>query len=103
MIIYTIIMLVSALGFGLVSVLIYKGKTELIHDYHQQQVKDKGNYARSFGKAMGILSVTMALSGVIALFGLAAMGLAIGVLILGLMVGVIAIVLVQKKYNGGVF
>lgn len=50
-----------------------------------------------------MLAVTMALSGVIALFGESAMWGAIAVLMIGLAVGVIAIVRVQKKYNGGVF
>jgi uncharacterized membrane protein YuzA (DUF378 family) len=52
---------------------------------------------------MGLIAVVMALSGVIALFGESAMWLAVAVLMIGLATGIILIVRVQKKYNGGVF
>ena len=103
MIVYAIIMFATALLFGVLAALIYKGKTELIHNYHQTKVTDKAGYGKSFGKAMAVLAVTMALSGAVALLGEDAMQSAVAVLIIGLIVGIMAIVRIQKKYNGSVF
>lgn len=96
-------MFVVAVVFGVMAVLIYKGKTEFIHDYHQTKVTDKTGYGIAFGKAMAVIAVAMALSGAVALFGESAMWGAVAVLIVGLIAGIVAIVRVQKKYNGGVF
>ena len=100
---YAIIMFVTAAVFGVVSVLIYKGKTELIHDYHQTKVTDKVGYGKAFGKAMGVIAAAMALSGILALFGEAVMWLPMVVLLIGLAAGIILIIRVQRKYNGGMF
>ena len=100
---YAIIMVVTAVIFSIVSVQIYKGNTNLIHDYHQTKVTDKAGYGKAFGKAMSIIVAAMLLSGVIALFGESIMWVATVVLMLGLIAGIIAIVRVQKKYNGGLF
>lgn len=103
MIIYTIIMFVVALIFGVMGILIYKGKTNLVHDYHQTKVTDKAGYGKAFGKAMAVIAVAMVLSGIVFLFGEGAMWIAVAALVGGLIVGMIAIVRVQKKYNGGIF
>ena len=89
--------------FTMAAVLIYKGKTELIHGYHQTNVTDKAGYGKAFGKAMTVIAGAMALSGVIALFGEGVMRIAVAVLAVGLIAGIVGIVRVQKKYNGGVF
>ena len=103
MIAYTITLCLTAAIFGVMSVLIYKGKTELIHDYHQKKITDKAGYSKAFGKAMGVIAAAMAISGLIALFGESAIWHAVAVLMIGLATGIILIVRVQKKYNGGVF
>ena len=103
MIIYAILMLVTALTFGVVATLIYKGKTDLIHDYHQTKVTDKAGYGKAFGKAIAVIAASMALSGAASLFGESTMWIAVAVLAIGLIIGLIAILRVQKKYNGGVF
>ena len=103
MLIYAFLMFLVAAVFAIVAVAIYKGKTDLIHDYHQTKVTDKSAYGKAFGKALSVLAGAMALSGVIAIFGEPTMWGAIAVLMIGFAVGVIAIVRVQKKYNGGVF
>ena len=103
MLVYAILMFLVAVAFAVVSVAIYKGKTDLIHDYHQTKVTDKSAYGKAFGKALSVLVIAMVLSGVIALFGEPAMWGAVAVLIVGLIAGFIAIVRVQKKYDGGVF
>ena len=103
MVVYAIIMLLTAGIFGITAILIYKGRTVLIHDYHQAKVTDHAGYGKAFGKAMGIIAVAMALSGLLALFGEPVMTIALAVLFCGLIAGITAIVRIQKKYNGGVF
>ena len=102
MLVYSIIMfLVSAL-FTVLGIAIYKGKTDLIHDYHQTKVTDKSAYGKAFGKAMLLIATVMLLSGIIGLFEKLLI-LAVAILIMGLVVGIGYIVAVQKKYNKGVF
>ena len=103
MVIYAMIMFVTAGIFAIVAAKIYKGKTELIHAYHQTKVMDKVGYGKAFGKAFCVVAGTMALSGVIALFGETTMWVAVAVLTVGLIAGMIEIIRVQKKYNGGLF
>lgn len=103
MIAYAIIMFITAVLFAVIAVVIYQGNTNLIHDYHRTRVKDKAAYGKAFARALGIVAGSIALSGAIALFGEAAMWGAIGALVIGLVIGIVAIIRVQKKYNGGVF
>ena len=102
MLVYSIIMfLVSAL-FTVLGIAIYKGKTDLIHDYHQTKVTDKSAYGKAFGKAMLLIAAVMLLSGIIGLFEKLII-LAVAILIIGFVLGIGCIVAVQKKYNKGVF
>ena len=102
MLVYSIIMfLVSAL-FTVLGIAIYKGKTDLIHDYHQTKVTDKSAYGKAFGKAMLLIATVMLLSGIIGLFEKLLI-LAVAILIIGFVLGISCIVAVQKKYNKGVF
>ena len=102
MLVYSIIMfLVSAL-FTVLGIAIYKGKTDLIHDYHQTKVTDKSTYGKAFGKAMLLIATVMLLSGIIGLFEKLLI-LAVAILIIGFVLGIGCIVAVQKKYNKGVF
>ena len=103
MIVYALIMFGTAALFVVLAVLIYKGKTQLIHDYHQTNVTDQKGYGKAFGKAMAVIAGAMALSGAVSLFGESAMGIAVTVLMVGMIAGFIAIFRVQKKYNGGMF
>ena len=100
MILFAIIMLLTAAVFGVLAVLIYRGRTDLIHDYHQTKVTDKAGYGKAFGKAMAVMAIAMALSGVIVLL---LMWLAMTILMVGLVAGLVWICCVQKKFNGGVF
>lgn len=102
MVLYSIIMFIVALIFIGLSIAIYNGKTDLIHDYHQTKVTNKAAYGKAFGKAMFVIAIALLLSGVIGLLNNMAM-LAVVVLITGLCVGVGCIVAVQRKYNKGVF
>ena len=102
MLLYSIIMFLIAVLFIILGIAIYKGKTDLIHDYHQTKVTNKSAYGKAFGKAMLVIATVMLLSGIIGLFKNLLM-LAVAILIIGLVVGIGCIVAVQKKYNKGVF
>ena len=102
MLLYSIIMFLVAVLFTVLGIAIYKGKTDLIHDYHQTKVTDKSAYGKAFGKAMLVIATAMLLSGIIGLFK-NLLVLAVAILIIGLVVGIGCIVAVQKKYNKGVF
>ena len=105
MLIYAIIMFVMAVLFFVISVLIYRGKTDLIHGYHQTKVTDQVGYGKAFGKSLSVFGVAMMVSGVIGLIqdsDLIAMVASV-VLVIGLGVGTVCIVAVQKKYNQGIF
>ena len=97
------ILFVLAVIFVVMAVQIWKGNTNLIHDYHRSKITDQAGYAKAFGKALGIIPGALILSGVVALFGEHVGLVAVCVLLAGLLAGIIAIVRVQKKYNGGVF
>lgn len=105
MALYSIIMFLAAVPMIRVSIAIYRGKTGLIHDYHQTKVTDKVAYGKAFGKAMFVVSISLLLSGIIGLFGAseAIAMIAVAVLFIGLFIGIAWIVAVQKKYNKGVF
>ena len=105
MILYSIIMFLAAVPMWIVSIAIYKGKTSLIHDYHQTKVTDKAAYGKSFGRAMCVVSTALLLSGIVGLFGNSETMAKISVVVLfiGLFVGIAWIVAVQIKYNKGVF
>ena len=105
MVLYSIIMFLTAIPMIKISIAIYQGKTSLIHDYHQTKVTDKAAYGKAFGKAMFVVSMALLLSGITGLFGdseVIAM-IAVVVLFIGLFIGIAWIVAVQKKYNKGVF
>ena len=105
MVLYSIIMFLAAVPMIIMSIAIYRGKTNLIHDYHQTKVTDKAAYGRAFGRAMFVVSTALLLSGIISLFGdtEAIAMIAVAVLLIGLLIGIAWIIAVQIKYNKGVF
>ena len=105
MVLYSIIMFLSAVPMIKISIAIYQGKTDLIHDYHQTKVTDKAAYGKAFGKAMLVVSLSLLLSGIISLFGDSEVisMTAVAVLFIGLFIGIAWIIAVQRKYNKGIF
>lgn len=105
MLAYSVIMFLTAILFMSFSIAIYKGKTDLIHSYHQTKVSDKSAYGKAFGKALLVVAMSPLLSGIIGLFGASGriVIIAVAVLIIGIGIGMSFIVIVQKKYNDGVF
>ena len=105
MTLYSCILLPVSAIFAILSFKIYNGKTELIHDYHQTNVKDKEAYGKGFGKALGVIAAGIFLSGIVGLLGdsnTIAIA-AVIVLFAGLFAGLWCIYRVQKKYNSGIF
>ena len=105
MLVYSIILFLAAVPTGIISIAIYKGNTNLIHDYHQKKVTDKAAYGKAFGKAMFVIALALLLSGIVGLFGSsdAVAMIAVAVLFIGLFIGIAWIIAVQIKYNKGVF
>lgn len=105
MLLYSIIMFLTAVPMIKISMAIYQSKTDLIHDYHQTKVTDKAAYGKAFGKAMFAMSATLLLSGIISLLGISDLiaMIAVAVLFVGLFIGIAWMVGVQIKYNKGVF
>ena len=105
MVVYSVIMFVTAALFAGIGRAIYRGKTGLIHAYHQTRITDGASYGKAFGKAMFVISGSLFLSGAVSL--LAASDtiavIAVAILMVGLSVGIVCIIGVQKKYNKGVF
>lgn len=105
MVVYFVIMFITALVLLVISIKIYKGNTDLIHSYHQTKVTDKLAYGKAFGKSMFIVSITPLISGIIGLLGDCHMMtiIAVVVLIIGISIGIGFIVATQRKYNKAVF
>ena len=105
MLVYAIIMFLVAAAFAAMGIAIYRGKTDLIHDYHQTKVTDKSAYGKAFGKALIGVAMAPLCSGFVGLFGDSDMIaiIAVAVLIIGIGVGIGFIVAVQNKYNKGIF
>ncbi len=104
---YSIILLVVALLFLAVGIAIYRGKSKLIHDYHQENIKEseKPGYCRAFAKGMFVLAATLLISGIIPLVGKEGSFFIASFILLvsGIIVSIIIFIKVQKKYNGGLF
>ena len=105
MVLYSVIMLLVAIPTVILSIGIYRGKTNLIHDYHQTKVADKAKYGKAFGKAMLVISASLLLSGIVGLLGNSdtIAIIAVAVLLIGLLIGITWIIAVQMKYNKGMF
>ena len=107
MIAYSIIMFVTAVPFLALGIAIYKRNTELIHDYHQTNVKEseRMEYGRAFSKGLFVICAALLISGIIALFGKENPIAAVSQIVLfaGLIASFVVLVKVQKKYNGGLF
>ena len=107
MLIYTIIMLAISLPVVWLGIRINRGDLYLIHNYHQEKVKEeeKAAYGKAFSKGMFGMAASMIVSGLVAMFGesKSVMIASLVVLFLGFAISIAVLLRVQKKYNGGVF
>jgi len=100
MIIYVVLMLAVGIAFGVLSAMIFRGRTDLIHDYHQTKVRDKKGYAKAMGRALAILSVGCLSSALVSVFWVK---IAPILLIVGITISLVLMVAAQIKYNHGIF
>ncbi len=101
MLAYAVIMYTMAVVMVVLGLMVYRGKTQLIHEYHQRRVKDKTGYAKAMGKVLMGISAPLFCAGTVGLFTESILPTV--VLLVGLMLSFIPFFYVQKKYNGGVF
>ena len=102
---FTLIVFAVSMVLIIFGISVYRGKTNLIHDYHQTKVKDKKKYGRAFGKVLCGGGSLLLISAIIPLIINSDKGINIAVLVffIGLFVLLILLFRVQKQYNGGVF
>lgn len=105
MLTYSVMMFLTTALIILLSIAIYKGKTNLIYSYHQTKVTDKSAYGKAFGKALLGVAMAPLFSGIVGLLGDSEVIaiIAVAVLVIGIGIGIGFIVGVQKKYNKGIF
>ncbi len=106
MILYAVLMAAIAILFLCLGLAIYRGKTDLIHDYHQTNIPEekKKKYGKAFSASMFTISVSCFASGLLGLFeNELSSKLSLFALMGGLTLSIIIIFIVQKKYNGGLF
>lgn len=104
MFIYAIIMFLLGILFLVLGNKIFHGKTNLIHDYHQENIKmqDKKAYGRAFSKGMYLIGISTIASGIFSLLSNSVI-ICVGIFILGFIFSLIIIVKVQRKFNGSIF
>ena len=102
MLLYSIILFLSGALVAGLGLAIYRGKTDLIHSYHQTRVTDPAAYGKAFGKALFVISAALFISGTAALFPDSGM-IPVAVLCIGVFIGSASIIAVQMKYNKGIF
>lgn len=102
---YSVIVFSAAIIILIFGAAVYNGNTKLIHSYHQTKVTDKQSYGKAFGKSLFVIAAALLLSGIIALFGNSEIIeiIAVTILIIGTGIGIGCIVVVQNKYNKGIF
>ncbi len=85
-----------------IAIAIYRGNTNLIHDYHQTRVKDKAAYGRDMAKGLIWIAAGMLLADAALLAGVSEAAF-VGILFGGIIIGTIRMCIAQKKHNGGIF
>lgn len=105
MTVYTVMMFVLAILFMIVGIMVYAGKTELIHEYNRKNVEDEIGYAKAMGKALLGIAFSSLVGGIISLIGKSTVFsyLSVAILVFGLLVSCVFIFRIQKKFNGGLF
>ena len=90
-----------------IGIAVYRGNAKLIHDYHQQKVKeeDRPAYCRAIAKGLFLMAGSLILSGLVNLLGESGPVIlaTLAIFATGIIASLIYIYRVQKKYNGGLF
>ena len=98
---FSIILFIVSVFFCILGIAVYKGRTDLIHEYHQTNVLDKSAYGKAMGKSLLVFSITLLTSGIVDLFGKTngISFISIIILFVGLIIGSICIIKTQIKFN----
>lgn len=100
-----ILFAVSAAAF-LIGLALLRGKTELIHEYHQKNVtdRDRRRYAKAYAAAFFVMAGALLAAGAAALFnGEHVLAVSLGLLFAGLAAGLALLIRAQIRFNGGIF
>lgn len=100
-IMFSIVMLATSILLCILGIMIFCGKTNLIHDYHQTWVKDKKAYGKAFGRGLCGMSFSFLASGVISLVGHSDefIYLSLCVLLILFLISGLFLIRVQANYN----
>ena len=82
---------------------VYKGKTELIHYYHQKNVVDHVGYGKAMGKPLAVMGISGIICATMSFFGELWLTVGIAVFVVGIIAMLIVCLIVTKKYNGKIF
>lgn len=98
---FSIVMFSTFVLLFVLGVLISRGKTNLIHDYHQIWVKDKMAYGKAFGKTLCCMGGAFLVSGIISLVGHNDRAIYLALIILVVLFSIFGffMVRIQRKYN----
>ncbi|MBO6053561.1 MAG: DUF3784 domain-containing protein [Clostridia bacterium] len=105
MLLYSLIMFAAGAAILGVGIAVFRGRTDLIHDYHQEKVKaeDRLRYGRAMGTGILVLAAALLLSGILALCFPEGSMIPLITLFGGIVVSIVLLICAQKKYNGGIF
>lgn len=103
--ILSIIYFAIAVIFIIVGILIFRGNTDLIHDYHRKNITDFEGYGKGMGKGIISIGIFFLIGAVIILSvdGKSCTIAGIVTAFSGFVLSIIYIFKVQNKYNGGLF
>ncbi len=107
MILYGVIVLIAGVAMLVLSILLCLGRINLLHDYHQNNVKEenKKKFALSMGISLMIGSMGMISSGLISIIvnNESIFLVSILLLLIPLLISIILLFIFIKKYNGQIF
>ncbi len=89
--------------FIILSILLFKGHTSLINDYHIDEMNeiDKKKYAVAIGYVILFLSIIFAICGTIVLFGKneKCINISTGILLGGVGISIILFIIIQSEFH----
>ncbi|MBR4896212.1 MAG: DUF3784 domain-containing protein [Clostridia bacterium] len=105
MLLYSLLMFAAGAVILGVGIAVFRGRTDLIHDYHQANVKEEDRlcYGRAMGAGILTLAAALLASGILALCLPEGSMISLIVLFGGIAVSIVLLIRAQRKYNGGIF
>ena len=101
--IFSVILIAASLLIAGVGTAVFKGRTGLIHDYHQEKVSEENRpaYGRAIGRGLLCMAVVLFVGGLLPLICEAEWILKTirATFIFGILLSVLLLVMAQKKYN----